>query len=108
VTGTQIVHLARTEARSDAPPALFAICPSGSVMTADLELVPSEDEHLVVWCEPCRSYLDHITPAEPMTVAERAEMAEEAKRILRSSFRAAEHPTPLAPAWMLEREGDGA
>lgn len=101
VVGTQVVHLARTEARSDDVPALFAICPDGAGIVAGLELVPTEDEHLVVWCPSCKAYLDHITPTEAISVEERAATAEEAKRILRSSILAAQQPSAPAPEWML-------
>ena len=60
VVGTDIAHLARTEARADAPPALLAICPAGRRMSAELELIPEDDADRIVWCGACRAYKDHI------------------------------------------------
>jgi hypothetical protein len=56
-----VVHLARTEARRDAPPALFAVCPNGG--RGELELVPQRRLDKLrgrKWCADCSAYLDYL------------------------------------------------
>ncbi len=105
VSGTNLAHLARTEARKDDEHALFAICPAGPGITRELELIPSEDEAKIVWCPDCASYKAAVAPRETLGVDERAGRLALRDQLQAAVQRGNENPSPAAPAWMLEQEG---
>lgn len=73
-----VVHLARAEARKDADPVLFAVCPGGRRLGA---LVPAERQTRLQrwaqgerqWCDDCRRFRDYL---RQMAVRERRRQGE--------------------------------
>lgn len=56
--GSPVVHLARTEARKGAEPALFGICPL--THATELERVQTRRLRRLKWCPRCAEYRDYV------------------------------------------------